>query len=217
MLHAAQQRLARCAACPLPDEWDLQPSIFLRAVLRLPTAHHVQRFLESLSASAQKTSVDCIFISSELSAAQRATRIRRFSKARENPTALELVRRRGLGSRGSLGGIVSCIGEGVLLESILSHLADQVLLVADSRCGDVGYNLQFATHILCPDLPRSVEEVRQLGGRAERLGSSAWAHQKSVQVICRPRPFTGELALLRHLQHGIQNLSSQGAARQDAG
>jgi len=207
LLRLAQERAFPVADCPLPEEWDLGPSPFARVVLRLPSAERVAEYRARVNAGAP-SAVRFHWLSSDLSAAQRASRVRIFARPRESPLALAIILRAGLGT--GAAGVVSSIGGGALLRNIVAHLADQSLLVCDARCGDVGYNLQFCTHVLAPTLPRSVEEVHQLAGRAERITSGSRGGR--VQLVCRPRAATGEVFVLAHLQSKLRESASARAA-----
>lgn len=189
LLRACHDRSVPPARCAPPQDWKLP--VFARVVLRLRSAEDVMLYRASCSGS-----VLCHFISSDLCAAQRANRIRAFSSAHEHPAALQLLLRSGFGS--IVGRRVSMIGGGVLLRGIVDFLTDVSFLVSDARCGDVGYNLQFATHILAPCLPRSKDDVHQLTGRAERISTR---RGPGVQLLCRARRETAEPYLLHHLQH----------------
>jgi hypothetical protein len=178
----------------LPHDWGLDERPFVRAVLRLPDARSVRHYRESFA----NERVRSLWISSELTAAQRAKRVALFVQPRESPAALALLLRSGFGSRGPAGAVAH-VGGGELLRRIVSFVADQAVLICDARCGDVGYNLQMSTHILAPLLPRSAEEVQQLCGRVHRIWRRG--QRPLVRVVCCPRRGTGEVFLLRHLCH----------------
>lgn len=202
-LHAlryVQSRTCAPPVCPAPDGWTLGSQPFVRAVLRFPTAACVEEYRRR----AGEPAVRCIWLTSALSAAQRSQRVRAFARARESPVALALLARSGFGGAGAA---VSCIGDGWLLRSIIGMVADRALLVCDARCGDVGYNLQFATHILAPALPSSVEEVHQLAGRAERINSAR--ERRPIKVLCLIRPGTGDFFFVQHLQRCLCGSSTQ--------
>jgi hypothetical protein len=183
--------------CPLPHEWAFGTQPFVRAILRFPTAAHVRAY--QARAVRRGTPLACVWLSSDLCAAQRAVRVRRFASSQEHPEALALLSRSGFNGS-PISRMVSYIGAGVLLKQILEHVADRQLLVCDARCGDVGYNLQCATHVLAPCLPRSAEDVQQLIGRANRIGRSSL---RRVQLLCLPRQDTGERLFVHHLQHAV--------------
>ena len=176
----------------IPHTWGLDERPFVRAILRLPDARSVRLYRTSL----RNEIVRAVWISSELTAAQRAKRVTLFVKPRENPAALALLLRTGFGSRGAAAAVAH-IGAGELMRHIVSFVADRAMLICDARCGDVGYNLQMSTHILAPLLPRSAEEVQQLCGRVHRIRHGE--QRPHVRIVCCPRRGTGEVFLLRHL------------------
>ena len=179
----------------LPEDWGLDESPFVRAVLRLPDARSVREYCSCMP----KGSLRSLCIFSELTAAQRAKRVACFVKPQESPCALAMLLRRGFGDRFPASAVAD-IGGGELLRRIVAFVADRAVLVCDARCGDVGYNLQLSTHILAPLLPRDAEEVQQLCGRAHRICAN---RRPIVQLVCCPRRRTGEVFLLRHLCRGL--------------
>jgi hypothetical protein len=202
LLQTALSRALPAPECPAPEDWDLGSSPFVRAVLRLPDARAVLRYKSGAELGAGGTGgFRCHWISSELTAAQRARRVAAFSKAQESPCALALLLKSGFGDSYPACQIKS-IGAGEVLRRIVALVADRGLLICDARCGDVGYNLQFSTHILAPSLPRSSEEVQQLCGRAHRIGKRG-APSLPVRIVCCPRRGTGEVFLASHLRHRL--------------
>jgi hypothetical protein len=204
--HGAIAKVVHAPRVPLPEAWDFGSAPFVRGILRFPWAFQVEEYRQRTldQQCGPHGSVSCYFVSSELSAAQRASRVRNFSRPRESPAALRMLQRSGLGPPGSAAARISSIGAGCVLNSILDMVADRAILVCDARCGDVGYNLQCTTHILCPLLPRSSDDVRQLCGRAERIRGGGRGERPEVCVVCLPRAGTGELTLLKHLRAEVR-------------
>ena len=206
-LHAAIDHSIGVAHLPLPGAWDFGSSAFVRAVLRLPWAAQVTDYKQKV-AEARRTETKpgpvCYFLSSDLSAAQRACRVRAFARAQESPAALQMLARRGcFGPPGSAGERVGSIGSGHLVAEILSMVADRAILVCDARSVDCGWNLQLATHVLCPVLPRTAGDLAQLSGRAERILPRGGRSRPEVCLLCLPRHNTGESSLLYHLQRSL--------------
>lgn len=198
-LAALQRRFLPPVRTPCPGEWDIRHALFVRAILRLPSAEEVLAYRSRVdSQKGCAGGFECFYVSSDLSAAQRAIRVRAFSRPRSCPAAFALLSRSSLGSKGSAGEAVGRIGQGELLAHIFALAADRALLVCDARCGDVGYNLQCTTHMVSPHIPRSSEDVLQLTGRSSRI--TAGSKRASVDLICMPRRGTGEALVLRHVQ-----------------
>ena len=198
-LASLQRRWLPAVRTPCPCDWSVRDALFVRAILRLPSAEEVHEYRRRVASRSQGDGgFVCCYVASDLCAAQRAIRVRSFSRARCSRAAFAVLRRSGLGQEGTVGAAVARIGEGALLSRILEMAADRALLVCDARCGDVGYNLQCTTHMVCPHIPRSSEEVLQLVGRSSRITPGTQAAH--VELMCMPRQGTGESLLLQHVQ-----------------
>ena len=193
---------------PAPADWGFGDSPFVRAILRLPSAEHVRKYRSTQGDSS------CVYLDSSLSAAQRASRVKSFQHGGGAALGHRMLLRTGFGSPS--GRRVSDLGDGGLLREILAFARDHRVLVCDGRTGDVGYNLQNSTHLLCPSLPGSVDEVLQLAGRVSRLGSSS---AEPVSLLCLPRQRTPDEVLFRHIRASLavaRPASSPGAGRCEA-
>ena len=201
LMSAVRERELPPPTCPMPHEWDFSGSPFVRALLRFSSSSHVSAYRARVARSPAR-GPRCIWLTSDLSAAQRAQRVQCFSRSHEDRAALAFLRCRGFGASPAAAQLRN-IGDGALLRNIIAHIADECILVCDARCGDVGYNLQFVTHVLSPGVPRNTEEVHQLVGRAERISRRGG---RKVQLLCMCRPRTGEAFLIGHLQHALAQM-----------
>ena len=186
-----QRRFLFLPKVPSPTDLFSKNDIFVRALLRLPSSTSVCSYSGALDEQTCKD-IKVISVHSGLNAAQRGNRVQKFSQSRCPRIAIEMIRKypRAI-----------CKLPPTLWELVFSFLADRSILIFDPRCGDVGYNLQCATHIISPIIPKTSQEALQICGRSCRISSLL---NRSIEFCCLSRWSTGENLLFQHIQHTIQ-------------
>ena len=118
--------------------------------------------------SLRHQSFHCIYITRDMSSVELAHCLAMYKRKREDPMALRVLRRAGLGPVGSLGAAVTAAGGGALLEHIVSLVVDRIFIVARSNSiqrplDDEGFR-RCTTHFFNAGLPRSVAQAERRGG-----------------------------------------------------
>ena len=187
-----QKRFLTITKTPLPTDLFASDQTFVRALLRFPSSAEACNYMEKIPHD-MRHDIKLICVHSGLNAAQRANRVKKFCQAGISKNFIGLIRH--------------CKTSKIpktLWEYIFSFLADRTLLIFDARCGDVGYNLQCATHIISPVIPKTSRDAMQICGRSCRIRSAA-CPEHTVNFQCLPRWCTGENLIFQHVHYGLQN------------
>ena len=188
-----QKRYLHYTEPPSPSDLLPRTNIFVRALFRFPSASTALNYYSFIQKHSEEN-IASFCVTSNLNASQRANRVKNFCQPQYSRVAVEIIKR----SPKSLGTLPM-----VIWRYILDFVSDRSILIFDPRCGDVGYNLQCATHVISHSVPKSSEEALQLCGRVSRISSSNTPKQ-ILEFLCLPRRFTGEILLYRHVKHGLE-------------